>query len=270
MNRENCHPFRFGRLVFQHNGHIEEFKKIKRKMLSLITDEAFHNISGGTDSEHFFALILSNLPDPSRTSLFQLSDLEKAVNTAMSQVLDLLKQAGVTGGFTTLNMTLTDGHSMVVTRFCDKFPAVPPPSLYFCYEPLSVLGPLLSAASKSEGPGDGSNLKDGAETNAQSQGLPHTERDYDVTHERWLKDDAALAEASKDPSWRALIVSSECLTSSSEAQWFPLPAQSILTYERATERTDHRSRPKLSPVYCEQVPIVLPDCVSDCKRQRMD
>ena len=30
VSRANCHPFKYGRLTFQHNGRIEEYDKIKR------------------------------------------------------------------------------------------------------------------------------------------------------------------------------------------------------------------------------------------------
>jgi hypothetical protein len=35
--------------------------------------------------------------------------------------------------YSTFNFSVTDGETMVVTRFCDKDPNIPPPSLYFAF-----------------------------------------------------------------------------------------------------------------------------------------
>jgi len=246
VNRENCHPFRFGRLAFQHNGHIEGFKQIKRSMIGLMTNEAFDSVTGGTDSEHMFALIVSYLPDPARASPFPPAELEAAIRKATDKVLELIRGASILNGFTTLNMAVTDGETVVATRFCDKFPQVPPPSLYFCYDRVDVLGKLLASASAAGGPGDGSDLAD-LQADAPAKALERTEQErHDVNAQRWLDNDAALAAASRDPAWRALIMSSEPLTpKQAETQWFPFPAQSMLTYTRGTEESDHRARPKL-------------------------
>ena len=33
ISESNCHPFRCGPLLFQHNGHIEQYARIKRRVL---------------------------------------------------------------------------------------------------------------------------------------------------------------------------------------------------------------------------------------------
>jgi hypothetical protein len=53
--------------------------------------------------------------------------------SAQKYVEALLKQAGITDTYSTLNFALSDGDSLVVTRFCDKSPTVLPPSLYWAY-----------------------------------------------------------------------------------------------------------------------------------------
>ena len=64
ISEQNCHPFRFGRLLFQHNGHIEQFHRIKRRLFSVLRDDVYEWCEGTTDSEACFALLLS-LIDPS-------------------------------------------------------------------------------------------------------------------------------------------------------------------------------------------------------------
>ena len=63
MTEENCHPFKYGRLLFQHNGHIEAFEKIKRRVMNALRDELYESIMGTTDSEACFALVLNEI-DP--------------------------------------------------------------------------------------------------------------------------------------------------------------------------------------------------------------
>ena len=117
-----------------HNGHIEGFASFKRAMVNLLTQEAYLNVTGVTDTEHAFALLLSQLRDPGRSSSFSREELEDALDELIRIVAKLQAAAGVTGGFTTLNLALSDGETLVATRYCDKWPETPPPSLYFCYD----------------------------------------------------------------------------------------------------------------------------------------
>ncbi|MEX2528612.1 MAG: class II glutamine amidotransferase [Gemmatimonadota bacterium] len=57
----NSHPFRFGPLLFMHNGDIGGFARIRHPLLERLGDDTFHRILGSTDSEHFFALFQEEL-----------------------------------------------------------------------------------------------------------------------------------------------------------------------------------------------------------------
>ena len=59
IQRTNCHPFRHGRWLFQHNGVISEFHKLKRDLVLAISPDLFPEISGSTDSEIMFFLALT-------------------------------------------------------------------------------------------------------------------------------------------------------------------------------------------------------------------
>jgi glutamine amidotransferase len=59
VQRSNCHPFRHGRWLFQHNGEIHEFKRLKRDLVLAIAPEFFPHIAGSTDSELMFLLALT-------------------------------------------------------------------------------------------------------------------------------------------------------------------------------------------------------------------
>ena len=57
--RENTHPFRHGRSMLAHNGHIGAFDRVRGAMLAEMRPDDRDAIAGTTDSEHFFHLLLS-------------------------------------------------------------------------------------------------------------------------------------------------------------------------------------------------------------------
>jgi predicted glutamine amidotransferase len=59
VQRTNCHPFRHENWLFQHNGAIREFKRVKRDLILAISPALFSEISGSTDSEIMFYLALT-------------------------------------------------------------------------------------------------------------------------------------------------------------------------------------------------------------------
>jgi len=59
VQRSNCHPFRYGHWLFQHNGEIREFERLKRDLVLAIAPELFPHVAGSTDSEVMFFLALT-------------------------------------------------------------------------------------------------------------------------------------------------------------------------------------------------------------------
>jgi glutamine amidotransferase len=59
IQRTNCHPFRHGHWLFQHNGVVYDFHRIKRDLVLAISPHLFPEISGSTDSEIMFLLALT-------------------------------------------------------------------------------------------------------------------------------------------------------------------------------------------------------------------
>ena len=66
VQQTNCHPFRFGRWLWQHNGAVREFEKVKRDLVLAVDPRYYPHISGSTDSEVMFhlALTFGLLDDP--------------------------------------------------------------------------------------------------------------------------------------------------------------------------------------------------------------
>lgn len=127
VNEANCHPFRWRRYLCMHNGDLAEFPRLRRKLLESVCDEAFGNVYGSTDSEHFFALFIDSLlglaePDPALR-------MAQALSRAICRALALVESAGVNGD-SYLNVAISDGEHAVVSRFTDAADGVPE-SLYY-------------------------------------------------------------------------------------------------------------------------------------------
>src|SRR3954451_2697298 len=59
IQEANCHPFRYGRWLFAHNGLIEGFGRLRRPLLLAVDPSLFAGIQGSTDSEILFHLALT-------------------------------------------------------------------------------------------------------------------------------------------------------------------------------------------------------------------
>lgn len=59
IQQTNCHPFRYGRWLWMHNGLIREFGSVKRDLAFAVDPSLYPLIEGSTDSELFFYLSLT-------------------------------------------------------------------------------------------------------------------------------------------------------------------------------------------------------------------
>jgi len=127
VNDANCHPFRWRQYLCMHNGDVANFRLVRRKLLESVCDEAFSNVYGSTDSEHFFALFIDSLlqldePDPALR-------MAQALARAIGRALALVRSAGADGD-SYLNVAISDGEHAVVSRFTDAADGVAE-SLYY-------------------------------------------------------------------------------------------------------------------------------------------
>lgn len=58
--RANCHPFRWERWSFMHNGQIGGWRQVKRRLEAHLPEELYLAREGSTDSELFFLLWVAN------------------------------------------------------------------------------------------------------------------------------------------------------------------------------------------------------------------
>jgi predicted glutamine amidotransferase len=59
VQQTNCHPFRYGKWLWMHNGLINDFEEIKRELVLGISPAFYRGIKGTSDTEVFFFLALT-------------------------------------------------------------------------------------------------------------------------------------------------------------------------------------------------------------------
>ena len=59
LQRTNCHPFQYQNWLFQHNGEIGGFNRIRRSLDQAIAPDLYPTLRGTTDSERMFLLAVT-------------------------------------------------------------------------------------------------------------------------------------------------------------------------------------------------------------------
>ena len=107
VQNTNCHPFTYGNWLFQHNGSVPEFGRLKRRLTFDVAPELFPHIQGSTDSETLFFLALTfGLQDDPPAALARL----------IGHVESLRKEAGISDPFF-FSACATDGQTLWAVRY---------------------------------------------------------------------------------------------------------------------------------------------------------
>ncbi|CAK7206958.1 glutamine amidotransferase subunit [Sporothrix eucalyptigena] len=133
LSEDNCHPFSHGSLMFMHNGGLGGWKHIKRRLTERLADKWYHVVNGGTDSEWAFALFLDTLermgcnPSAQPEKGFGPEILRKAmlrtiaiINEMIDQIPESTIHAENVDTRSLLNFVLSDGHSVICTRYINS------------------------------------------------------------------------------------------------------------------------------------------------------
>jgi glutamine amidotransferase len=107
VQRTNCHPFAFENWLFQHNGMIPEFKKLKRKLVLDVDPELYPQIEGSTDSELLFFLALT---------LGLREDPQWALQHTIGHVERVRQQAGIQQPIS-FSAAVSDGKRLFAVRY---------------------------------------------------------------------------------------------------------------------------------------------------------
>lgn len=106
----NCHPFRYGRWMFMHNGLIRNYPSVRRDLMLAIDPDLFASVEGSTDSEVMFYLALT-------------FGLENAPVPALERMVATVEETGRRHGVEyPLNMTVcaTDGEQIISVRYSSE------------------------------------------------------------------------------------------------------------------------------------------------------
>jgi predicted glutamine amidotransferase len=110
IQQTNCHPFRFGRWLWMHNGVINDFTKVKRDLAFAVDPSLYADIEGSTDSELFFFLALT-------------FGLEQDPPGAVERAVGLIEETGRRHGVShPIQMTVatTDGSDVWAFRYSSE------------------------------------------------------------------------------------------------------------------------------------------------------
>ena len=110
VQQTNCHPFRYGRWLWMHNGFIDGFAAVKRDLVLAMDESLFGEIRGQADTEVLFYLALTfGLED----------DPPEAVARAIGFVEACGRRQGVTYPFQG-TIAATDGESLWAFRYSSE------------------------------------------------------------------------------------------------------------------------------------------------------
>jgi glutamine amidotransferase len=110
VQQTNCHPFRYGKRLWMHNGLIREFHAVKRDLALAVDPSLYPAIEGSTDSELFCFLALT-------------LGLEDDPPAAVERAVGLIEHVGRSNGVEhPIQMTVatTDGTTVWAFRYSSE------------------------------------------------------------------------------------------------------------------------------------------------------
>lgn len=116
--RLNCHPFRFGRWLFMHNGQIGGYDQVARDVEFAIAPAYYRLRRGSTDSEAIFYLLISN---------GLAEDPVGAFARTVGLIEDIMQRAAITEPLR-ITAAVTDGDVIYALRYSSDRAS---PSLFF-------------------------------------------------------------------------------------------------------------------------------------------
>ncbi len=107
VQHTNCHPFRFGKWLFVHNGLIRNFIELKRDLIFEVSPELFPHIEGTTDSETMFFLALT----------FGLEEDPIGACERMAHLIETVARSHGVDAALTMTLGISDGHRLHAIRY---------------------------------------------------------------------------------------------------------------------------------------------------------
>jgi glutamine amidotransferase len=124
LSRHNIHPFWYPgtKLVLAHNGDLYQFAEMREDLRAHIRPQIARNISGSTDSEWIYAILLSQLDDPGAYATGD--ELRRAIERTLSIIGSVRRARGISVA-SSCNLFITEGQQIFAVRFCFDFGCFP-------------------------------------------------------------------------------------------------------------------------------------------------
>lgn len=120
ISQQNIHPFQFPgcRIALAHNGDLERMREMRPALLAHIRPEFARMIDGTTDSEWIYALLLSQLEDPSRN--VTAGEITQAIEKTLAVIRTERAKLAI-ANWSPVNLFITTGTQLVAVRYCFDF-----------------------------------------------------------------------------------------------------------------------------------------------------
>ena len=126
VNENNCHPFTYKNFMFMHNGDISDINDYKKDLIGILKNNIFSLYKGNTDSEFAFLIFLNQLEEYIIKNGGYLT--KNKMKSYIINVIDTFLFFGKNP--MSLNFAVTDGKTIICTRFINS-EIENPPSLYY-------------------------------------------------------------------------------------------------------------------------------------------
>lgn len=151
IQQSNCHPFRYGRWLFMHNGHIAEYGRLRRDLMLAVDPELFPLIVGTTDSELMFYLALTfGLEREPVRALERMAGFVEGLARSRGVPDPLQMTLGVSDGRRLLGVRYSSGHdsrTLYYSVSADALRAIHPGSEYFDNDAMAIVSEPLTEMS---------------------------------------------------------------------------------------------------------------------------
>lgn len=120
ISLQNVHPFQYPgfKLALAHNGDLARMREMKPLLLQFIRPDIAVHISGTTDSEWIYALLASQLQDP--TQQCSAEELTHGVDRTLEIIREVRARLNIAIS-SSVNLFITTGEQLAAVRYCFDF-----------------------------------------------------------------------------------------------------------------------------------------------------
>ena len=120
ISLQNVHPFQFAGtpLALAHNGDLARFAELRPRLANHVRPELARQVRGTTDSEWIYALVLSQLADPTVAPAGE--ELVRAISRALAIIREERGRLGIDTS-SSVNLFVSDGRQVAAVRYCFDF-----------------------------------------------------------------------------------------------------------------------------------------------------